>query len=67
MSGLRRDKLQNDKSGRSLLHSSMNDFPIPEDPPVMTTDVIFLSAYSGEGIGQRHLIFRSPASCRLRG
>jgi hypothetical protein len=28
----------------------MNDFPMPEDPPVMTTAAKFLRAVSGSGI-----------------
>jgi hypothetical protein len=45
----------------------MNDFPIPEDPPVMTTAEMFLRAASGEGIGLGRLIFRRPVIHRLRG
>jgi hypothetical protein len=67
MSGLRRDKLQKASSGRSLLHSSMNDFPIPEDPPVMMTAEMSLSAASGDAIGQGRLILRRPAFHRLHG
>jgi hypothetical protein len=67
MSGLRRDKLQNASSGRSVLHSSMNDFPIPEDPPVMMTAEMSLSAASGDAIGRGRLIFRRPVSHRLHG
>jgi hypothetical protein len=38
MSGLRRDRLQKAKVlGGAFAISSMNDFPIPEDPPVMMT------------------------------
>jgi hypothetical protein len=29
----------------------MNDFPIPEDPPVMTTAEMLESAECGDGIG----------------
>lgn len=36
-------------SGLSLSHRSMNDFPIPEDPPVMTTAVNELSSSLSEG------------------
>src|SRR6266498_1826797 len=35
--GARRERLQKVRSGFNFPHSSMNDFPIPEDPPVMTT------------------------------
>jgi hypothetical protein len=35
----------------------MNDFPIPEDPPVMTTAEMFLRAVSGEGIENDRLNF----------
>jgi hypothetical protein len=67
MSGLRRDKLQKAISGRSLPHSSMNDFPIPEDPPVMTTADMVLSADSGEGIGHGRFDFCGTVFNRLRG
>jgi hypothetical protein len=45
----------------------MNDFPIPEDPPVMTTAEMFFRAASGEGIDLGRLIFRRPGYFRLRG
>jgi hypothetical protein len=44
----------------------MNDFPIPEDPPVMITAEKFLSAASGEGIGLYRLDFCSRSFLRLR-
>jgi len=37
----------------------MNDFPIPEDPPVMTTAEMFSRAVPGEGIEIDRLNFRS--------
>jgi hypothetical protein len=58
MSGGRRDRLQNTSSGRIFEHSSMNDFPIPEDPPVMMTAEKFLRAASGVGIESGDLVFR---------
>jgi hypothetical protein len=57
MSGLRRDKLQNESSGQSFPNSSMNDFPIPEDPPVITTAENCLRAASGDGMTLKGLIF----------
>jgi hypothetical protein len=57
ISGLRRDKLQNVNSGQSFANSSIYDFPIPEDPPVMTTAAKFLIAVSGEGIRFQSLNF----------
>jgi hypothetical protein len=65
MSGVRRDRLQKTNSGRILADSSMNDFPIPEDPPVMMTAEMFLRAASGEGIENNRLIFRSPGYRQL--
>jgi hypothetical protein len=44
----------------------MNDFPIPEDPPVMTTAEMFLRAVSGEGIDNDRLIYHSPGFPGLR-
>lgn len=38
MIGARRERLQITRPGLRFAHSPMNDFPIPEDPPVMTTD-----------------------------
>jgi hypothetical protein len=63
MSGLRRDKLQKLRDGQSFPHSSMNDFPIPEDPPVITTAEKFLRAVSGEGIALYRLIFSHRGRC----
>jgi hypothetical protein len=40
----------------------MNDFPIPEDPPVMMTAEKFLRAVSGEGIGGDRLIICRPVN-----
>ncbi|HZZ19698.1 MAG TPA: hypothetical protein VFE25_10035 [Opitutaceae bacterium] len=57
MSGVRRDKLQKESSGQSFPISSMNDFPIPEDPPVITTAEKFFSAVSGDGMALKGLIF----------
>src|SRR5450432_4031112 len=57
MSGVRRDKLQKKSSGQSFPNSSMNDFPIPEDPPVITTAEKFFSAVSGNGMTLNGLIF----------
>jgi hypothetical protein len=57
MSGLRRDKLQNAISGQSFANSSIYDFPIPEDPPVMTTAEKSFIAESGEGIRSKSSIF----------
>jgi hypothetical protein len=57
MSGLRRDRLQNASSGQSFANSSIYDFPIPEDPPVMTTAENSLRAVSGEGIRLLNLKF----------
>jgi hypothetical protein len=57
MSGLRRDKLQNANSGQSFEISSIYDFPIPEDPPVMTTAEKSLRAVPGEGIRFEKLNF----------
>jgi hypothetical protein len=45
--GLRRDRLQTESSGRSFRNSSMNDFPIREDPPVMETAERFFIAAPG--------------------
>jgi hypothetical protein len=42
----------------------MNDFPIPEDPPVMTTAEMFLRAVSGEGI-ERDMDFSQAGYRRL--
>jgi hypothetical protein len=44
----------------------MNDFPIPEDPPVMTTAEKSLRAVSGEGIENDQFTFRSMSQSRLR-
>jgi hypothetical protein len=57
MSGVRRDRLQNESSGQSFPNSSMNDFPIPEDPPVITTAENFLRAVSGDGMTLKGFIF----------
>lgn len=48
-SGSRRERLQNRKAGFSFPISSMNDFPIPEDPPVTTTAVYDFSSSLSEG------------------
>jgi hypothetical protein len=48
MTGAERERLQNDSSGCSLDPSSMNDFPIPEDPPLITTVEKVWSASRGE-------------------
>jgi hypothetical protein len=66
MTGSRRDRLQKTSSGRILAHSSMNDFPIPEDPPVMMTAEKFLRAASGVGIWRGEMNFRRRKSVRLR-
>src|SRR6266700_6933174 len=57
MSGARRERLQIHRSGFSFPHSSMNDFPIPEDPPVMTTEEKDESASLSEDTGDRATIF----------
>jgi hypothetical protein len=44
----------------------MNDFPIPEDPPVMTTAEKSLRLVSGEGISIRTLNFRCRELSRER-
>jgi hypothetical protein len=49
MTGARRERLQNTTSASSFAISSMNDFPIPEDPPVMTTAVYDFSSSLSEG------------------
>lgn len=49
MSGSDRERLQIGRPGRRLCTSSMNDFPIPEDPPVTTTAEKHWSASRGEG------------------
>src|SRR5215218_3191260 len=49
MTGAVRERLQNGSSGRSFPTSSMNDFPIPEDPPVTTTAEKVWSASRDEG------------------
>jgi hypothetical protein len=38
----------------------MNDFPIPEDPPVMTTAEKFLRAASGVDMAVWRLIYAQP-------
>jgi hypothetical protein len=45
----------------------MNDFPIPEDPPVMTAAEKFLRAASGVGIGVDILFHHGRTRMRLRG
>src|SRR5437016_4939711 len=57
MSGARRERLQMRSSGRSFAHSSMNDFPIPEDPPVMTTEVNGERASLSEDTAGRAAVF----------
>ena len=47
--GSRRERLQTTRSGFSFRISSMNDFPIPEDPPVRTTAEKGWSAALAEG------------------
>jgi hypothetical protein len=42
----------------------MNDFPMPEDPPVMMTAEMLLRAVSGEGI-EWDLKFSRADYCRL--
>jgi hypothetical protein len=37
MTGILRERLQNQSCGRSLAMCSTKDFPSPEDPPVTTT------------------------------
>ena len=44
----------------------MNDFPIPDDPPVMMSVEKFLRASAGPGIGIRDLIFRGRDLVRPR-
>ena len=39
MSGILRERLQKRVEDSSFAICSMNDFPIPEDPPVITTEV----------------------------
>src|SRR4051812_45715058 len=57
MSGARRERLQTTISGCSFAHSSMNDFPIPEDPPVMTTEEKEVRASLSEDTVGRAAIF----------
>src|SRR3954453_5342207 len=64
--GGRRDRLQKIKSGLSFRPSSMNDFPIPEDPPVMITAENGWSASLSEGTtgGRESKIFSCKAGLR---
>jgi hypothetical protein len=48
MSGKRRERLQTSGLGSIVATSSMNDFPIPEDPPVTTTAEKLLRASLSE-------------------
>jgi len=48
MTGAARERLQNHRPGCSLAPSSMNDFPMPEDPPVTVTAENIWSAARGE-------------------
>jgi hypothetical protein len=66
MTGARRDRLQKASPGRIFEHSSMNDFPIPEDPPVMMTAEKLLRAASGVGIEWQGLIIPLRSSVTLR-
>src|ERR1043165_102594 len=66
MSGSRRERLQTSKSGCSFAPSLMNDFPIPEDPPVMTTEVNDERASRSEDTaGEAATIFQSRRNRRL--
>lgn len=53
MTGVVRERLQNQSCGCSFAARSMNDFPIPEDPPVITTAEKVWSASRGEGTSLR--------------
>jgi hypothetical protein len=62
MAGPRRDWLQTEISGRNFRLSSMNDFPVPEDPPVMVTARIFSKAASGVNTTVCGLIYSQAES-----
>jgi hypothetical protein len=49
MTGTRRDRLQNQSPGCSFPALSMNDFPMPEDPPVTMTAEKLWSTSRSEG------------------
>jgi hypothetical protein len=48
MPGILRERLQMRVEDSSFAISSMNDFPIPEDPPIITTAVYSLRASLSE-------------------
>lgn len=62
MPRLLREGLQNRRSGLSFRTSLMNDFPTPEDPPVMTTEEKGESASLSEDTTGSYDFFSRPAS-----